>query len=862
MREKSAGTIDGVTRAELPAGIISRGKIEDYDELLKRVKSLLDDLFGARRGKIDVGMAMTETMVYSKIFRMPQGLGYDHYAKALEIEAIEEFPYDLTSQVISNFVLVRSGEKEREFLYATVDADKAKEYERLLNEAGANPVFFEPESSALARAAVSPELSSDALLADIGARTTMLVALGVKGEPVLSSAVPVGGDILTTEIEKRLNVTLAEAEAVKRRSGFDASVDDGRVMLILQNPFDEIAKEIKITINYYHEKTGRDINKIVLAGGTSLLPKVMDYMSSRFADVEVSRADPLKRFAVKPNIKLPPKFKQEAVLYSTAVGLAVRAAGSRDRPGPNLLPSARGHGRKSGGFINFIRSLFKKPLRPMSPTKKSPRKKASPKKSIKKKTATKKKSSKPSSSKKAAIDFDAKKEEIKEEEEVVETTATQEPEEAKGDAASGLNAIVEAEDSVDADEGIVPERDFGMGVGDILSGSSEKKDADEQLESDEAVDKVSIESILQGRSSGGADGVYEDDEYGTVEEDPHPKKRKIRWSVAIPLVVFVLAILLVAEGAGLFGRGGSSKLFSAITPFFGGDGGKEQTTEPAETGPVVPSLISMNVLISSVEDEEEVAVSVVPSRIIETDVTATDSFQATGEAPAEEARAVGTITVVNETSNDYRFVATTRFLSTDGILFRLKEESDIPANSTADVEVYADEVGASGDIGPSRFTIPGLGGDLEQYVYGRSRTAMTGGSGTVAAVKEDDIETARATLLDRLFDEARENFRSMISAGEIVLDDLITSNELDSTLPDIGQEGTAFDVALTVQFSTLVVPEADLLAKLGEKLLEELPENVVPTDYELGAMLYTVEAFDTTSGRAEIRAEAPVQRIQ
>jgi hypothetical protein len=334
--------------------------------------------------------------------------------------------------------------------------------------------------------------------------------------------------------------------------------------------------------------------------------------------------------------------------------------------------------------------------------------------------------------------------------------------------------------------------------------------------------------------------------------------------VFIPLVVFVLAILLVAEGAGLFGGAGresTTRILTSIGSLFGGSSGEPPSDEPVESAPTVPSKVSLNVLITSQEEDgADLAVPVILSRLIETDVIATDTFQATGEAPAEEARAVGMITVVNETSNDYRFVATTRFLSSDGVLFRLENETSIPPNGTVDVEVYADEVGAAGDIGPSRFTIPGLSEDLQQYIYGRSRTAMSGGSGTVSAVKEDDLEEARKDLMSRLFSEARENFKSMVSAGEIVLADLITSRETDSILPEDGSEGATFEATLAVTFSALVVPDQQLVEMLEQKVAEDLAGQADPADYELGVPLYTVEAFDTTSGRAEIRVEAPVQR--
>lgn len=858
---KKENVISGVVRTELPAGIVSRGEIQDYDELLKRIRKLLGELFGGRLGSIEIGMSLPESRVYSKVAILPTGLEEKQYGKALEISAAKEFPYDVGSDMISSFVSVKTIENRREFLYSTTQLSLAHEYENLLREAGAEPVFMESESSALSRGAISAEASSDVLLADIGARTTMIATLGTHGEPVLSSAVPVGGDLLTTAIESRLDISLEEAEKAKRRGGLDPKADEGRVMMIIQRPFDQIASEIQATISYYKRKTGREVKKIVLAGGTSLLPGIMDYMVSHFEGVEVERADPLKRVSVAQNAKLPPRFKKESVLYTTAVGAALRAAGVRDRPGPNLLPSASTLRGGKTGPLNFIRTIFKKTFRLMSPTKKD---------SSKKKAPTKKKTTKKTATQKTTKKAEEKRKDTKPEKELKSETGKDEVD--KSEVMAGLNEIVEYEDGT-REENLSAEKDFGMGVGDILGESPHveegKKEEGGEPESDtekEESEKISVESILQGRGDESGGDFETEKTAGKTVSAEGKGGRSFRWSMLVPIIVPVLVILVIAVGAGWFGGAGRdsvSKIFSSFGSFFGTEEQKvqDQAPAPVDVGPSVPSLVSMNVMLSSAEEEGEgLAVPLVGTRTIETDVSASDTFQATGEASAEDATAVGTVTIVNETSTDYRFVETTRLLSSEDVLFRMENASDIPANGTVDVEVYADEAGPSGDIGPSRFTIPGLSEDLQQYVYGRSRTAMTGGSGTVTAVAEEDIEAARSALSDRLLDEAKENFRSMISEEEIVLDDLITSNELESKLPEIGQVGSTFEASMTVQFSTLVVPEAELRNMLEVKKEDELPENVSAGNYGLGTILHTVEAYDTTSGRAEIRIEAPVQK--
>lgn len=92
-----------------------------------------------------------------------------------------------------------------------------------------------------------------------------------------------------------------------------------------------------------------------------------------------------------------------------------------------------------------------------------------------------------------------------------------------------------------------------------------------------------------------------------------------------------------------------------------------------------------------------------------------------------ESQAQGEVDIRNQSSQEVALVTNTRLLSENQVLFRLKEPVTIAANEHAVVEVYADQPGQTGDIGPSRFSIPGLGGDLQALIFGQSNETMSGG---------------------------------------------------------------------------------------------------------------------------------------
>lgn len=125
----------------------------------------------------------------------------------------------------------------------------------------------------------------------------------------------------------------------------------------------------------------------------------------------------------------------------------------------------------------------------------------------------------------------------------------------------------------------------------------------------------------------------------------------------------------------------------------------------------------------------------------------------------------GTVTLHNQTSAPITLVPTTRLLTPDGVLFRMKDRVAIGASGTAKAAVYADKPGPTGAIGPSNFTIPGLPVDKQKVIFAKSDVAMTAGgqasdaptpsaSPTSPIVNAADISAIEKALRDELVAQA------------------------------------------------------------------------------------------------------------
>lgn len=164
-----------------------------------------------------------------------------------------------------------------------------------------------------------------------------------------------------------------------------------------------------------------------------------------------------------------------------------------------------------------------------------------------------------------------------------------------------------------------------------------------------------------------------------------------------------------------------------------------------------------------------------PYEIITSQKIASQSVKSTG-TKAVSTSASGPLTIYNTQSKPQKLIATTRFATTAGLIFRIRDAVTIPAGTAANpgsikVTVYADKPGDSYNVGPTSFTVPGFAGTPQaSQVYARSTTAMTGGaSGTIPVVDPSDEEKAKTALRTALLPDLQAALENQIPEGYILV---------------------------------------------------------------------------------------------
>lgn len=194
-----------------------------------------------------------------------------------------------------------------------------------------------------------------------------------------------------------------------------------------------------------------------------------------------------------------------------------------------------------------------------------------------------------------------------------------------------------------------------------------------------------------------------------------------------------------------------------------------------------------------------------------------------GGSPVER-KATGKVTLINDTNARVDLVATTRLLSEDGVLFRLVEAAVIPANSFIEADVAADVPGKSGEIGPSKFTIPGLSPARQEVVHAVSVDSMTGGLVYIRQLTETDLNQAEQELRKEILDEARELFAEDVDR-ELFGGDVFSIDILDKTSDTLpGSETGTFNVSVTARVTGVFYDKNLVFQQAKEGVYEAVPD--------------------------------------
>lgn len=270
----------------------------------------------------NVNVSIPASQVYTKIIETPE-LSEKELADSLSFEMEQYIPLPLSQvktdwQIIDHFT--KSGQRSMSVLIIAASIAVLQKYENILTQSGLIPASIETEMVSVQRA-LAPLFTANesCLVAHIGSSSTN-ISITAGGVLRFIATIGLGGLAITRAVSADLGIAVSQAEELKKTYGLSPDFQ-GKVGKALSPILESIIADIKRTILTYKEKNpNANISKIVLSGGTALLPGIVEF----FAEALNSQVVMGNTFMLNQIGNVPEEIFSEAPSYNVVVGLALR----------------------------------------------------------------------------------------------------------------------------------------------------------------------------------------------------------------------------------------------------------------------------------------------------------------------------------------------------------------------------------------------------------------------------------------------------------------------------------------------------------------------------------------------------------
>ncbi len=249
--------------------------------------------------------------------------------------------------------------------------------------------------------------------------------------------------------------------------------------------------------------------------------------------------------------------------------------------------------------------------------------------------------------------------------------------------------------------------------------------------------------------------------------------------------------------------------------------------------------------------EDQAAVNpqegVFDGQIINNDLEGKKTFETTGQKQIV-GDTVGEVKIINDLSREQILIATTRLLTPDGILFRLKDRITVPAGGSIMAQVYPDDPSKPLAKSGTKFTIPGLNQNLQEFVYAQATSDLQPSGSFVAAISQAEMDKAVIDFSDEL---SQQIFDQIDSSKTKILTKQVLETEFSNQPGD-----TVSEYTLKLKVRVVGVAFDDKPVKV---FAYNILAGMIPTDQELittnqDSLIYEIEQYDLDNKLAQIKS--------
>ncbi len=317
---------------QLPPEAIVDGALMNTTAIVQAIQELTAEL---RIKQKEVAIGVSGHSVIIKKISMPR-MSQDELEESIQWEAEQYIPFDVKDVNIDTQILKsdpNDASGQMDVLLVAAKKDMINDYTSVVTEAGLIPGVVDVDAFAVQNmfyVNYSVPDNETVVLINAGASVVNINIIN-SGVTVFTRDVTIGGNQFTEEIQKQLNVSYEEAEALKvGGAGPDAdAVVPEDVERVISSVADQVAGEIQRSLDFYAGTAAEpNLSRVFISGGTAKIPALFKTIESRVG-VPVEILNPFKGVEVDER-RFDASFLMDvAPAAAVGLGLALRKMGDK-----------------------------------------------------------------------------------------------------------------------------------------------------------------------------------------------------------------------------------------------------------------------------------------------------------------------------------------------------------------------------------------------------------------------------------------------------------------------------------------------------------------------------------------------------
>src|SRR5574337_6156 len=313
LKEKKGGyQLVAFGSAPLPPEAIVDGALMNSAAIVQAVQELLSQ---HRVKAKEAAIGVRGHSVIIKKISLPR-MTQEELDESIQWEAEQYIPFDVKDVNIDTQILNRESDAtgQMDVLLVAAKKDMINDYVAVCSEAGLATTVVDVDAFAVQNAFEANyqlPAGQPVVLINVGAAVSN-INIVVDGNATFTRDITMGGNAFTEEIQKQLNISYDEAEALKvGGQGESDAVVPQEVERVIQQVAEQLAGEIQRSLDFYAATAADNrIARVYLSGGTARIPALFKLIEQR-AGVPVEVLNPFKAIDVD-NRKFDPMLITQA----------------------------------------------------------------------------------------------------------------------------------------------------------------------------------------------------------------------------------------------------------------------------------------------------------------------------------------------------------------------------------------------------------------------------------------------------------------------------------------------------------------------------------------------------------------------